>query len=127
MGFANKIVLFSTLAFATLALGARRHQDETFLNGTFPPGFLWGVATSSYQIEGGWDADGKGENIWDNFTHSIPSPIADNSTGDTACDSYNKYMDDVEILKAMGVRKKLCKIFCKISTTKLAQPLKCIP
>jgi len=78
-------------------------QDEDpSLNGTFPEGFLWGVATSSYQIEGGWNASGKGENIWDKFTHES-GKIADNSTGDVACDSYHKYMDDIAILKAMGV------------------------
>jgi len=98
----------------TASSGREREQDETFLNGTFPLDFLWGVATSSYQIEGGWNAGGKGENIWDNFTHRAVSPIADGSTGDIACDSYNKYMADIEILKGMNVWKIINNEFTKI-------------
>jgi lactase-phlorizin hydrolase len=76
--------------------------EDEFLYDVFPEGFLWGFATASYQIEGGWNADGKGENIWDNYTHKVPSPIFDNSTGDVACDSYNKYKEDVQLLKNIG-------------------------
>ena len=65
--------------------------------------FLTRLATASYQIEGGWNADGKGENIWDNFTHLDPNPIDDGSTGDIACDSYNKWREDVQLLKNMSV------------------------
>lgn len=46
---------------------------------------------------------GKGPNIWDNFTHRDPSPIKDKSTGDVACDSYNKVLEDVQLLKNTGV------------------------
>lgn len=46
---------------------------------------------------------GKGENIWDEYAHRIPSPIDDASTGDIACDSYHKYEEDVDLLKNMGV------------------------
>lgn len=77
-------------------------MDES-ITGVFPSDFKWGLATASYQIEGGWNADGKGENIWDNFTHRTDSPIYDGSTGDVACDSYNKWREDVQLLKAMGV------------------------
>lgn len=69
---------------------------------TFPDGFLWGAATSSYQIEGAWDADGKGESIWDRFTHT-PGNIQDNSTGDIACDHYNRYEDDVALMAALNL------------------------
>ena len=64
-------------------------ERDAFLYGKFPEGFAWSSATSSYQIEGGWDADGKGPNIWDTFTHA-GGRVHNNDTGDVACDSYNK-------------------------------------
>ncbi|MCB0035526.1 MAG: family 1 glycosylhydrolase, partial [Anaerolineales bacterium] len=68
---------------------------------TFPQGFLWGAATSSYQIEGAWDKDGKGESIWDRFTH-VGDHIQDKSTGDTACDHYDRYAEDVALMKSLN-------------------------
>ncbi|KAK7877248.1 hypothetical protein WMY93_032049 [Mugilogobius chulae] len=72
--------------------------------GTFPSDFLWGVMSSAYQIEGGWNADGKGASIWDTFTHKIPTFIPEAATGDVACDSYNKLDQDLNQIKALGVR-----------------------
>ena len=54
------------------------------------------------KVEGGWDADGKGPNIWDVFSN-IPGNIANNDTGKVACDSYHKYKEDVQLLKNMGM------------------------
>jgi beta-glucosidase len=68
----------------------------------FPEGFLWGCGTSSYQIEGAVDQDGRGQSIWDVFTHT-PGKIHRGDTGDIACDSYNKMEDDLAILTELGV------------------------
>jgi len=58
---------------------------NTFLS--FPKNFLWGAATASYQIEGSWNEDGKGESIWDHFSHT-PGKVKNGDTGDAACDNY---------------------------------------
>jgi beta-glucosidase len=69
----------------------------------FPKGFVWGCATSSYQIEGAWDEDGKGESIWDRFCHT-PDHIKDGDTGDVACDHYHRYREDVALMKTLGLK-----------------------
>lgn len=70
---------------------------------TFPKDFTWGVATASYQIEGAWKEDGKGESIWDRFSH-IPGKVLNNDNGDVACDHYHLYPQDVKLLKELGVK-----------------------
>jgi beta-glucosidase len=67
----------------------------------FPKGFYWGVATSSYQIEGAWNEDGKGESIWDRFAHT-PGKIKNDDTGDIANDHYHRYKEDVALMKDIG-------------------------
>ena len=67
---------------------------------TFPSDFTWGAATAAYQIEGAWNEDGKGESIWDGFTHT-PGNIQDGSTGDAACDHYHRYRDDVALMRQL--------------------------
>lgn len=69
----------------------------------FPRGFLWGAAGSAYQIEGGWNADGKGESIWDRFVHATPSPIQNGDTGDVACDHYHLYQQDVALMRNLNL------------------------
>ncbi|HKL43455.1 MAG: beta-glucosidase [Halanaerobiales bacterium] len=68
----------------------------------FPQDFRWGTATSSYQIEGAYNQDGKGLSIWDTFTHSEGN-IYNNDTGDQACDHYNRYKEDVKLMEKMGI------------------------
>jgi beta-glucosidase len=69
----------------------------------FPEHFLWGTATSSYQIEGAWSDDGKGESIWDRFAHK-PGHIQNNDTGDVALDHYHRYKEDVQLQKVLGAK-----------------------
>src|SRR5262245_9687304 len=68
---------------------------------TFPAGFFWGVGTSSYQIEGAWNEDGKGPSIWDTYTH-VPGNIENNDNGDVANDHYHRYKEDVALMKSIG-------------------------
>ena len=68
----------------------------------FPEGFLWGTATSAYQIEGSPLADGAGPSIWHRFTHT-PNLVHDGDTGDVACDHYRRYLDDVSLMRTLGM------------------------
>ena len=68
----------------------------------FPEGFLWGAATSAYQIEGSPLADGAGPSIWHAFAHT-PGRIADGETGDIACNHYHRYRDDVALMAELGL------------------------
>lgn len=63
----------------------------------FPKGFLFGTATAAYQIEGGWNADGKGPSTWDVFTHK-PGKIKNCDTGDVACNTYCDFRTDLDIM-----------------------------
>ena len=69
----------------------------------FPKDFIWGAATASYQIEGAWDEDGKGESIWDRFSHT-PGKVDNGDTGDVACDHYHRWRDDVALMKELGLK-----------------------
>ena len=69
----------------------------------FDRNFIWGCASSSYQIEGAWNEDGKGESIWDRFCHE-GSHILEGDTGDVACDFYHRYKEDIALMKQMGIQ-----------------------
>jgi beta-glucosidase len=69
---------------------------------SFPKDFLWGVSTSSYQIEGAVQEDGRGESIWDRFAHT-PGNTSSGATGDVACDHYHRYREDVQLMRSLGV------------------------
>ena len=77
-------------------------SDIRALAGMFPPDFVWGVATSAFQIEGAAFEDGKGESIWDRFCR-VPGVIADASNGDVACDHYHRLDADLDLIAGLGV------------------------
>jgi len=81
---------------AAAGVAARRHRD-------FPPEFLWGTASSAYQIEGAANAAGKGESVWDEFVRR-PGVIAGGSTGARSCDFYHRYQDDVALMRRLRQR-----------------------
>src|SRR5512138_2993406 len=67
----------------------------------FPAGFIWGTATASYQVEGAKDEDGKGESIWDRFSHT-PGKVKNGDTGDVACDQYHRYAEDIALMRGLN-------------------------
>lgn len=66
----------------------------------FPAGFIWGAATASYQIEGGWNEDGRGESIWDTFSRT-PGNTLNGDTGDVAADHYHRWQEDVALMQSL--------------------------
>src|SRR5271156_4301024 len=96
---------FSALAMATArakaAEGQAKPAADRHAAASFPDGFLWGTATSAYQIEGAVHEDGRGPSIWDTFTR-LPGKISDHSNADRANDHYHRYKEDVGLIKALG-------------------------
>jgi beta-glucosidase len=98
----STIVAPSALASATYPTESPAQSSS--LRGepaTFPDDFLWGMATASYQVEGAWNEDGKGESIWDRYAHGV-GHIKGGDTGDTACDHYHLYKQDIALLKRLN-------------------------
>ncbi len=69
---------------------------------SFPDGFLWGASSSAYQIEGAVKEDGREPSIWDTFSH-LPGNISGEDTGDTACDHYHRWPEDVALMRELGL------------------------
>lgn len=68
----------------------------------FPAGFLWGAATSAYQVEGAVEEDGRGRSIWDVFAHS-PGATVHGDTGDIACEHYHRWEEDLDLVRGLGL------------------------
>ena len=68
----------------------------------FPKNFVWGAATASYQIEGAVHEDGRGESIWDRFSHTLGKTY-NGDNGDVACDHYHRWRDDLDLMKQLGL------------------------
>ncbi|KAK6933704.1 Glycoside hydrolase family 1 [Dillenia turbinata] len=96
------VVMLVSLVAPTEVVIAGDHIS-TFNRSSFPAGFIFGTASSSYQYEGAAKKGGRGPSIWDYFTHKYPERIADGSNGDVAIDFYHKYKGDVGIMKEMGM------------------------
>jgi beta-glucosidase len=89
-------------SIGSFALGqALRANPATAEEVTFPADFVWGASTSSYQIEGAVDADGRGKSIWDVFSHT-PGKVVGDATGDAACDHYHRWREDIDLLARGG-------------------------
>jgi len=98
---------FGKTAAATLAIARTGLPEVSFSQAhpgelRFPPGFVWGCATASYQIEGGAKEGGRKPSVWDVFSHT-PGKTFNGDTGDVADDSYHLYKEDVRLLKNLGV------------------------
>jgi beta-glucosidase len=101
-----KLAGLSALGMAMPAGAAEKkgkQADLRFTPAPFPRGFVWGTATSSYQIEGAVNEDGRGPSIWDTFSHTADK-IADHSNGDRANEHYHRYKEDVQLIKSLGVK-----------------------
>jgi 6-phospho-beta-glucosidase len=70
---------------------------------SFPANFLWGAASAAYQVEGAWNADGKGLSVWDVFT-KIPGKTFKGSNGDVAVDHYHRFKEDIALMADMGLK-----------------------
>ncbi|OVA10571.1 Glycoside hydrolase [Macleaya cordata] len=92
------VLLFEVFVFSPLLISGDHHHSSPL----FPSNFLFGTASSSYQVEGAFLSDGKGVNNWDVFTHKTGT-IIDGSNGDIAVDHYNRYLEDIELMNSLGV------------------------
>ena len=88
---------------AAAAEGKAKRGKDRHAPAPFPKGFVWGTATSSYQIEGAVKEDGRGPSIWDIFSHT-PGKIGDGSNGDRANEHYHRYKEDVRLIRDLGAK-----------------------
>ncbi|KAL8028510.1 hypothetical protein ABFX02_14G165400 [Erythranthe guttata] len=101
---APRVAIFLFLSCSSFAAGAKHvYESKPFNRTDFPPGFLFGAASSAYQFEGAAFEGGKGPSIWDTFTHQFPGKIADRSNGDVALDFYHRYKEDIKLMKYLGL------------------------
>jgi beta-glucosidase len=96
--------LAGSSALGLAASPAKPQEDPRgHATASFPDGFIWGTATSAYQIEGAVSEDGRGRSIWDTFAHT-PGKIGDRTTADRANDHYHRYKEDIGLIRELGVK-----------------------
>ncbi|KAJ0254680.1 Beta-glucosidase 45 [Hirschfeldia incana] len=100
---ANFVTLFLIQSFLFPLYSSCLHQNSSDDSSPFPSDFLFGTSSSAYQYEGAYLTDGKGLNNWDVFTHENPGEILDGGNGDIAVDQYNRFMEDIQSMKYLGV------------------------
>jgi beta-glucosidase len=98
----RRFVSYSLAAAGSAALPGRLWGVQDSIP-DFPKDFLWGTATSAFQVEGAWNEDGKGESNWDRFSHTA-GKIRGAATADVACDHYHRFQDDLAIVKQMNLK-----------------------
>ncbi|XP_013190175.2 myrosinase 1 [Amyelois transitella] len=106
MRSSSRVALVGTVLASVLCLvhGNTLGGSEDGVKYDFPNDFMFGVSTAAFQIEGGWNADGKGESMWDTYLHEHPEYTPDHANGDVAADSYHKYKEDIEMIKELNVK-----------------------
>jgi beta-glucosidase len=103
LGVSAASVALASTARGAAKPGAAAKGGAAVKGAPFPKDFAWGVATASYQVEGAANEDGRGPSVWDVFCRK-KGAIFDGNTGETACDHYHKYKEDVALMKALGVK-----------------------
>ena len=105
-----KLAGLATLDLSAIGMGTAKAEERRveappgkLAPGSFPSGFIWGTATSAYQVEGAASEDGRGRSIWDTFAHE-PGHIADGTNADRANDHYHRYKEDVGLIRELGVK-----------------------
>ncbi|CAN0900466.1 Vicianin hydrolase (Fragment) [Linum grandiflorum] len=101
MAAASGLLVNNTAAEAATPI--RQHITMSFNRSSFPKTFVFGAGTAAYQSEGAAFMDGKGQNVWDNFTREHRDKIWDHSNGDVADDFYHRYAEDIKLMKKMGL------------------------
>ncbi|XP_075972010.1 myrosinase 1-like [Anticarsia gemmatalis] len=96
-------VVLANLSLLNLVGGRYLRESDVGKNYSFPDNFVFGVSTAAFQIEGAWNEGGKGESIWDTLLHENVNFTNDRSNGDVAADSYHKYMEDIDMIKNLGL------------------------
>ncbi|KAL5572992.1 hypothetical protein UlMin_022589 [Ulmus minor] len=100
--FSFSIIIVLSLITPSLTQTSNEEQHEQIKRSQFPDGFFFGTSTSAYQVEGAYLEDGKSITNWDVFSH-LPGNIKNNDNGDIADDHYHRYLEDMELVHALGV------------------------